>query len=114
MPAIRSRLGKRLSIFIGEAETWQGKPLYQVILDLATQHRVLAATVLRGIEGFGPEHYLNTERLIDLVDNLPIIVEIIDTPKHIEILLTRLDPFVQYGTITMTSVEIFQGLEGRA
>jgi PII-like signaling protein len=114
MLAKRSRQGRRLHIFIGEAETWRGKPVYQAILDVATQQRVLVATVQRGIEGFGPEHHLNTERLIDLVDNLPMVVEIIDTPIRIEYLLLKLDPIIQSGMMTMTPVEILHGAEGRA
>jgi len=108
MPEISSHQGTRIRIFIGEAETWHGKPLSSHLLDLASQHRVLAATVQRGIEGFGPEHHLSTERIVDISDNLPIIVEMIDTTEHIEPLLTQLDALVQRGVITVTSVEILQ------
>jgi uncharacterized protein len=109
MAEISSRQGKRIRIFIGEAETWHRKPLSQVLLDLAAQHRVLGATVQRGIEGFGPEHHLSTERFVDISDNLPIIVEMIDTTEHVESLLTQLDPLIQRGVMTVTSVEILQG-----
>jgi PII-like signaling protein len=109
MTEITSRQGKRIRIFIGEAETWHGKPLSQALLDLAAEHRVLGATVQRGIEGFGPEHHLSTSRFVDISDNLPMIVEMIDTTEHVESLLTRLDPLVQRGVITVTSVEILQG-----
>lgn len=109
MAEISSCQGRRIRIFIGEAETWHGKSLFQALLDLAAQHRVLGATVQRGIEGFGPEHHLSTERFVDISDNLPIIVEMIDTTEHIESLLTQLDPLVQSGVITVTSVEILEG-----
>jgi PII-like signaling protein len=109
MPEIDARQGKRIRIFIGEAETWHGRPLSLALLDLAARHRVLSATVQRGIEGFGPEHHLSTERLIDISDNVPIIVEMIVMTEHIEPLLTQLDPLVQRGVITVTSVEILQG-----
>lgn len=109
MPELFSQQGKRIRIFVGEAQTWHGKPLYQALLDLASQHRVLAVTVQRGIEGFGPEQHLSTERLIDIADNLPIIVEIIATTERIGTLLAQLDPLVQRGMITVTSVEIIQG-----
>lgn len=109
MAEISSHPGKRIRIFIGEAETWHGKPLSQALLDLAAQHRVLGATVQRGIEGFGPEHHLSTERLIDISDNLPIIVEMVDTKEHIEPLLMLLDPLVRRGMMIVTPVEILQG-----
>jgi PII-like signaling protein len=113
MAELSSHQGKRIRIFIGEAETWHGRPLSLALLDLAAQHRVLGATIQRGIEGFGPEHHLSTERIIDISDNLPLIVEMIDTTEHIESLLTQLDPLVRRGVITVTSVEILQGREER-
>jgi PII-like signaling protein len=100
------RQGRRLRIFIGEAHEWQGKPLYQVILELAQRQGAAGATVLRGIEGFGPEHHLSTDRLPDISENLPMIVEIIDSEERIEALLPWLDRIVQRGMITLTPVEI--------
>lgn len=106
------RLGKRLRIFFGEAQEWQGKPLYQAILELAQRQGVAGATVLRGIEGFGPEHHLSTDRIPDISENLPLIVEIVDSEEHIEALLPWLDRIVQRGMITLTPVEILY--DGRA
>jgi len=100
------RLGKRLRIFIGEADEWQGRPLYRVILERAQQHGALGATVLHGIEGFGPAHHLSTDRLPDVSDNLPLIIEIVDSAEGVERLLPVLDQLVQRGTITVVPVEI--------
>jgi hypothetical protein len=101
--------GSRLRIFIGEAQQWQGKPLYQAIVEVAQQQGASGATVLRGIEGFGPEHHLSTERLPDISDNLPIIVEIVESEECIRRLLPALDQLVQRGMITITPVEIIYG-----
>ncbi|GAC1632566.1 MAG: DUF190 domain-containing protein [Ktedonobacteraceae bacterium] len=100
------RMGKRIRIFIGEAEVWQGKPLYRAILEAVQHQGASGATVLRGIEGFGPAHHLSTERLPDISDNLPLIVEIIESEERVEALLPLLDQLVQRGTITISSVEI--------
>jgi PII-like signaling protein len=104
-----SRKGKRLRIFIGEAQEWHGKPLYQAIIEAVQQRGAAGATVLRGIEGFGPEHHLSTERLLDVSENLPIIIDIIDSEERIEALLPLLDSMVQQGMITITPVEIVGG-----
>jgi PII-like signaling protein len=101
-----SRRGKRLRIFIGEAEEWQGKPLYRAILELVQQAGAAGATVMRGIEGFGPAHHLSTERLPDISDNLPLIIEIIDSAESVERLLPLLDHIVQRGMLTVSPVEI--------
>ncbi len=106
------REGQRLRIFLGEAQRWQGKPLYQAILELAQRQGAAGATVLRGIEGFGPEHHLSTERLPDISDNLPVIVEIVESDECIEALLPLLDRLVQRGMITVTPVEIVYGWRG--
>jgi uncharacterized protein len=103
------RQGYRLRIFIGEAQQWRGKPLYQAIVEVAQQQGAAGATVLRGIEGFGPEHHLSTERLPDISDNLPMIVEIVESEERIRGLLPALDRLVQRGMITITPVEIVSG-----
>ncbi|HZU68764.1 MAG TPA: DUF190 domain-containing protein [Ktedonobacteraceae bacterium] len=101
--------GCRLRVFIGEGQQWQGKPLYQAIVEAAYRQGVAGATVLRGIEGFGPEHHLSTERLPDISDNLPIMVEIVESEERIQGLLPTLDQLVQRGMITLTPVEIVSG-----
>jgi PII-like signaling protein len=106
MRPYRSQEGQYLRLFIGEAEEWQGKPLYQSIVERAWQHGIRGATVFRGTEGFGPEHHLSTERLVDISENLPIIVEMVDSPEHIQALLPELDPLMQRGMITVTPVSI--------
>ena len=98
--------GKRIRIFIGEAEEWQGKPLYRAILEQMQQQGASGATVLRGIEGFGPAHHLSTERLLDISDNLPMIIEVVEYEERVEALLPLLDHLVQHGIITVTPVEI--------
>ena len=98
--------GKRVRIFIGEAQEWQGRPLYHAILERVQQHGACGATVLRGIEGFGPQHHLSTERLPDISENLPLIIEIVAQNDQVEALLLVLDQIVQQGTITVTPVEI--------
>jgi PII-like signaling protein len=100
------RPGKRIRIFIGEAQEWQGKPLYRVLLEQVQRHGARGATVLRGIEGFGPEHHLSSERLPDISENLPLIIEIVESEERVNALLPVLDQLVQRGTITVASVEI--------
>ncbi|GAC1423500.1 MAG: DUF190 domain-containing protein [Ktedonobacteraceae bacterium] len=98
--------GKRIRIFIGEAEEWLGKPLHRAILEQMQQQGASGATVFRGIEGFGPAHHLSAERLLDISDNLPMIIEIVEYEERVEALLPFLDHLVQRGIITVTPVEI--------
>ena len=100
--------GLRLRIFLGEAQAWHGKPLAQALLELAWNQGIAGATVLKGIEGFGPEQYLSTERLPDVAINLPVIVEIVDQEEAIDRFLPLLDEMIPRGMITMSSVRILQ------
>jgi PII-like signaling protein len=106
MRPYRSQEGQCLRLFIGEAEEWQGKSLYQIIVERAWLHGIRGATVFRGTEGFGPEHHLSTQRLVDISENLPIIVEMVDSPERIQTLLSELDQLMQRGMITVTPVSI--------
>lgn len=103
------RQGKRIRILIGEAQEWQGKPLYRAIVEMAQRHGAAGATVTRGIEGFGPEHHLSTDRLPDLSENLPVMIDIIDSDEQVAALLPLLDQIIQQGIITVTAVEIVSG-----
>lgn len=103
------RPGKRLRIFVGEAQQWQGQPLYRALLELVRQQGAAGATVWKGVEGFGPAHHLSTDRLPDVADNLPVIVEVVESEAWIERVLPYLDDMVQRGTITVSPVEIVQG-----
>lgn len=100
--------GLRLRVFVGETRTWRGKPLAQAILELAWSQGLAGATVFKGVEGFGPEHYLSTERLPDVAINLPVIIEIVDQTATIERFLPLLDELVPQGMITTTPVSILQ------
>lgn len=98
--------GLCLRIFLGEAQMWRGKPLAQALLELAWQQGIAGATIIRGIEGFGPEHYLSTDRLPDVATNLPVIVEMIDREEAIAHLLPSLDEMIPRGMIMTTPVRM--------
>ncbi len=112
MSTYRSQRGKRLRLFIGEADEWRGKPLYQAVVEQAWLHGIRGVSVLRGIEGFGPEHHLVTDRLPDTTDNLPLIIDIVESDEHLEAFLPLLDQMIQRGMITATPVEIILNGEG--
>ncbi len=100
--------GLRLRIFLGESQVWQGRPLAQALLELAWSQGIAGATLFKGVEGFGPEHFLSTDRLPDVAINLPVIVEIVDQEEAINRLLPYLDEMVPRGMITTSPVRILQ------
>jgi uncharacterized protein len=98
--------GKLVRIFIGESDTWHGKPLYQAIVERVREEGLAGATVVRGIEGFGVDSRLHTSRILRLSEDLPVVIEIVDTTEQIQRVLPLLDEMVGEGMVTLERVEI--------
>lgn len=96
-----------LRIFIGEADKWDGKPLYEAIVLQARQRGMAGATVLRGLMGFGAHSRLHTAKILRLSEDLPIVIEIVDKPERIEAFLPELDRMIQEGLVTLETVKVF-------
>ncbi|MFQ6604907.1 MAG: DUF190 domain-containing protein [Fidelibacterota bacterium] len=100
--------GQLLRIFIGESDTWQGKPLYETIVLKARELNLAGATVLKGIMGFGADSHLHMAKILRLSEDLPIVIEIVDTPDNLERLMPFLDEAVAEGLITREKVSIIK------
>jgi PII-like signaling protein len=98
--------GKLLRIYIGESDTWHGKPLYQAIVERARAEGLAGATVIRGIEGFGHASRLHTARILRLSEDLPVLIEIVDTEEHIADVLPKLDEMIGDGLVTAEAIDI--------
>ncbi len=100
------REGKLLRIFIGEQDKWQGKPLYEAVVQLARQEGLAGATCLKGFLGYGAKSHLHTAKLLRLSEDLPIVIEIVDSEEKIQALLPKLDPMIGDGLITLEKAEV--------
>ena len=98
--------GKLLRIFIGESDTWHGRPLYEAIVARVREEGLAGATVLRGIEGFGAHSRIHSSRILRLSEDLPIVVEIVDTAENVDRVLPLLDEMVTEGMVTLERVEV--------
>jgi uncharacterized protein len=98
--------GKLLRIFIGESDRWQGKPLYEAIVEHVRKEGLAGATVIRGIEGFGADSHLHTSRILRLSEDLPIVIEIVDTAENVDRILPSLDEMVGEGMLTVEKVHV--------
>src|SRR3990170_1160105 len=95
-----------LRVFIGESDRHEGRPLYQVIVEVARKRGMAGATVLRGTLGFGVHSRLHAAKVLRLSEDLPMVVEIVDRPERIEEFLPELDAMVGEGLITLEKVRI--------
>jgi hypothetical protein len=89
-----------LRIFIGESDHYEGKPLYEVIVNEARRRGMAGATVLKGMIGFGAHSRMHTAKILRLSEDLPIVVEIVDRTDRIEAFLPFLDGTITEGLVT--------------
>ena len=94
-----------LRIFIGESDADDGRPLYQGIVETLRREGLAGATVLRGIEGFGKSSRLHTSHILRLSEDLPIVIECVDTADRIEAILPVLDEMIGDGLVTIERVD---------
>jgi hypothetical protein len=95
-----------LRIFIGESDTHDGQPLYQAIVEVFRRQGLAGATVLRGIEGFGKSSILHAAHILRLSEDLPIVIECVDTSDNIEDILPTLDGMIGDGLVTIERVDV--------
>lgn len=100
--------GKLLRIFIGESDRWQHKPLYEAIVLKARELGLAGATVLRGPMGFGANSRLHTAKILRLSEDLPLIIEIVDSEAKINLLLPALDEMLTDGLVTLEDVRVLK------
>jgi PII-like signaling protein len=96
----------RLTVFIGESDTWRRKPLFSEIVHRARRAGLAGATVFRGVEGYGASSAIHTTRLLSLSQDLPVSVIIVDTAERIRAFLPQLDELVTEGLILLDEVEV--------
>ncbi len=98
--------GQLLRIFIGEQDKWRSQPLYEAIIHLAKKEGMAGATAIKGFMGFGCKSRMHTTKLLRLSEDLPIIIEIVDSEEKINGFLPHLDEMVKEGLITLEKAHV--------
>lgn len=104
--------GVLLRIFVGEQDRWDGLPLYEAIVKKAREIGLAGATAFKGFLGFGAKSHLHTTKLLRLSEDLPILIEIVDTQEHIDKFLPQLDAMVQEGLVTLEKANVVMYRKG--
>ena len=100
--------GVLLRVFLGESDRWHGKPLYEAIVLKARELHLAGATVLRGPMGFGANSRLHTAKILRLSEDLPMVIEIVDSREKIDELMPHIDEMVQEGLVTLENVRVIR------
>jgi uncharacterized protein len=95
-----------MRIFIGESDKYQGRPLYEVLLERFRAKGLAGATVLRGVAGFGASSKVHTEKVLRLSLDLPLIIEVVETEEAIQSVLPDLDQIIGGGLITLERARV--------
>ena len=98
----------RLTIFVGESDTWHHRPLYQEIVHRAHAAGLAGASVLRGIEGYGASSRIHTSRILSLSEDLPLAIIIVDTEDRVRAFLPQLEELVTEGLVVIDPVEVIR------
>ncbi|MFF8881141.1 DUF190 domain-containing protein [Streptomyces flaveolus] len=98
----------RLTVLVGENDTWHHRPLYSEIVHRAHRSGLAGASVFRGIEGFGASSLIHTTRLLSLSEDLPVAVVIVDTEERVRAFLPQLDELVTEGLVILDDCEVIR------
>ena len=106
--------GLLLRIFVGEDDSVDRMALYEAIVMKARELNIAGATVLRGGMGFGASSRIHTSKILRLSEDLPIVIEIVDTEEKINSILPYLDEVIEGGMVTLEKVKILKYLSNRS
>jgi PII-like signaling protein len=98
--------GQRLRIYLSANDQWHGKPLYAAIVQEARKHGMAGATVARGIMGYGAHGAIHEPQVVHFTNELPVVIEIVDTAERIQGFVPYLDNMVQEGLVTLADIEV--------
>jgi len=96
----------RLRVYVGDADRWEHRPLYEAIVLKARTEGLAGATVFRSPMGFGATSRIHTAKILNLSTDLPIVVEIVDTAPKVELFLSKLGEMIQGGMVTVEPVKV--------
>lgn len=103
---LMEKKAKRLSIYIGESDQWRGKALYLALVEMLRAKGMAGATVSRGLAGFGAHSVVHTASILRLSLDLPLIINVIDSPEKINNILKVIAPMVGEGLMILEDVEV--------
>ena len=98
--------GYLLRIFVGESDRHGHRPLYEAIVLKAREAGLAGATVLRGVMGFGKNSVLHTAKILRLSEDLPMLIEIVDSLEKIEAFIPSLDAMIADGLVTIEKIRV--------
>lgn len=98
--------GVKLRIYIGESDTWKGENLYTAIVMKARELKLAGASVFRGMMGFGANSHIHTTKVLRLSEDLPVLIELVDTEENIMKIMPFIEETVDQGMVTQEKINV--------
>jgi uncharacterized protein len=95
-----------MTVYVGESDRFEKKPLYKAIVEVLHERGLAGATVLRGIEGFGKTSRIHTAAILRLSEDLPIVIEAIDSEDRIAQVMPVIEGMVSKGLVTLEDIDV--------
>ena len=109
--------GKLLRIYIGANDRYGNIPMYEALIERAKEMGMAGCTIIRGVQGFGASHDIHKARILRLSENLPLLIEIVDSEECIRQAVTEFEKMVEEGgkgvLMTLETVEILRYKKGK-
>jgi PII-like signaling protein len=97
-----------LRLILSESRTHDHQPLFRRLLDLLREDGLAGATLLKGIAGFGHDHRIHTANIEVMAEGLPIVIEVVDTPEHVERVLPKVEALMAGGVIMIERARVIR------
>src|SRR5262249_6605325 len=97
-----------VTVYVNSTDQWHGRPLYSAIVQLCQERGIAGATVMRCVESYGAHRQLHTTRLLELSENMPLRIEIVDLLERIDPLLPALEGLIGEGLVIVSNVHILR------
>jgi PII-like signaling protein len=103
---------RMVRIFVGEDDRWEGQLLHIALLERFRKEGIAGATVFRGISGYGARSIVHSTHLLRMSEDLPLVIEVVDAPEHIERMLPIIETMVSEGLVTVETVRVIKYAPG--
>ena len=106
---------RALRVYVDEELKWKGQLLYRAIVEKLLQEGTAGATVFKGIEGYGSSAHIHSARILEVTENLPVMIEVVDKPKALQKALRAVEPMLpQHCLVTVQDVTVLRYFDAKA
>lgn len=105
---VKKGAAKKLTVYVDESDTFHGRPIYEVVMDILYRKKIAGASVFRGVAGYGSDGVFHTAKVLELSTTLPVKLEAVDSEKMIDSILEDITAIVEKGLIEVSDTTVIK------